>query len=224
MRRPALGLVAALASAAATAAPLPDFAKDSVGEWLVATDDGRPGCRIVLGAEAAKGGWRATPASDCAARLPAVGRAVAWLYEGGVRLLDGGGATVLDFQEDETTLLKTRFETKPVHFLVRAKPGVERAPFAPDLVGAWVLRRPGGRPLCPLTLSRDPKGGATELALRTGTPCDPAVARLRLNSARVEDDTLMLYGRPETSLRLEPSGPASFAKAEGGRPLEMARP
>lgn len=224
MRDRLLAAILLLASSAgAGAAPTPSFIKDSVGEWLIATDDGRPGCRVTLSAEAAGKLWRATPAEACAARLPAVARASAWDYQSGIRLFAPDGKMLLAFGEDETTIMKTSFEAPPVHFMVRTKPGVERAPYAPALVGSWVLRRPGGPSLCPLTLARSPKDGETELTLKTGTPCDPAIARLKLDSVRVEDFTLMLYGKPETSLSLEPSGPESFAKTEGGKPLEMVR-
>lgn len=224
MLRPlAIAAVALALAPTARAAPLPDFVKDNLGTWLVATDDGKPGCRVTLTSEAAGRAWRASPAPDCATRLPAVGRAVAWTFDGGVRLLGADGKVLLDFQEDETTMMKTSFEQKPVHYILKAKPGVERMPYAPDLAGAWVLRRPGGPTLCPLTLSKGAKEEETELSVKTGTPCDAAVARLKLDSARAEDFSLMLYGKPETSLRLEPSGAESYAKAEGGRPLEMVR-
>lgn len=225
MRGPLLLAAALLLALGARvqAAPVPSYVKDNAGEWLVITDDGKPGCRVVLSPDRTIGGWRAAPAADCAARLPKVAQATAWDFNGGVRLFSADRKLLLEFSEDETTMMKTSFETPPVHFIVKAKPGVERAPYAPALVGAWALRRPGGPTLCPLTLSKGPKDEATELTLKTGTPCDSAVARLRLDSARVEDFTLMLYGKPETALSLQPSGAESYAKTEGGKPLEMVR-
>jgi hypothetical protein len=224
MRRPLFAAALLLAlGAGARAAPVPAFIKDTAGEWLVVTDDGKPGCRVVLATDRTIGGFRAAPAADCAARLPKVAQATAWDFDGGVRLFGADRKLLLEFGEDETTMMKTSFETPPVHFLVKGKPGVERAPYAPALVGTWVLRRPGGATLCPLTLSKGPKDGDAELTLKTGTPCDPAVARLRLDSARVEEFSLMLYGKPETALGLAPSGAESYAKTEGGKPLEMVR-
>jgi Protease inhibitor Inh len=223
MRRILLALLVAVLGPAALAASVPEYIKDSTGEWLVVTDDGKPGCRIRLAAERVGDLWRAMPTDACAARLPAVSRATSWDYQAGVRLFGADRKLLLAFGEDETTLMKTGFETPPVHFMIRAKPGVERAPFAPALIGAWILRRPGGPTLCPLTLSKDPKDGDTELTLKTGTPCDPAVARLKLDSARVEDFKLMLYGKPETSLGFEPSDPEVYAKTESGKPLELVR-
>lgn len=224
MRRPLLSAAVVLVlGTGAKAAPMPDFIKDTLGEWLVATDDGKPGCRITLGGEPVGKTWRANPSAECAERLPNVGKAVAWDYDAGVRLYGADRKILLAFGEDETTLMKTSFETPPVHYMVRAKPGVERAPYAPALVGAWVLRRPGGPALCTITLSKGPKDGDTDLTLKAATSCDPAVAKLKLNSAHVEDIALMLYGEPETSLRFEASGPESYAKAEGGKPLDMVR-
>ena len=57
-----------LSCAAAAAQSLPDYAKDSLGEWLAVPDDGRPGCRIRLTAERTIGGWSAIPAATCRAR------------------------------------------------------------------------------------------------------------------------------------------------------------
>lgn len=219
----AAGLALLLSCLGAGAEPLPDFAKDSLGEWLAVSDDGRPGCRIRLSAERTVGGWSAAPAANCAERLPKLAGAAAWDYERGIRLRDATRRLLASFEEDETTLLKTRTGAGPALMLVRAKPGVERAPFAPDLFGTWTMRRPGGPALCEVTLLKTAPPGAEEsFALRLGTPCDPAVTRLRLASWRVEDFALMLYGTAEASLRFEP-GPDGYEKAEGGKPLHLVR-
>ena len=212
-----------LSCAAAAAQSLPDYAKDSLGEWLAVPDDGRPGCRIRLTAERTIGGWSAIPAANCAERLPKLAAASAWDYEQGVRLRDPARKLLVAFEEDETTLLKTRAASGPATMLVRAKAGVERAPFAPDLFGTWVLRRPGGPTLCEVTLLKaPPPGGEESFALRLGSPCDAAVTRLRLVSWRIEDFALMLYGSADASLRFEP-GPDGYEKAEGGKPLHLVR-
>lgn len=223
MRRLLLAALGLSLGLDARASPVPSYVQDSAGEWLIATDDGKPGCRITFAAKRRGKFWHAVPAAECAARLSAVGRVVAWDYEAGVRLFGSDGTPLLVFGEDETTIMKTGFETPPVHFLVKAPAGVERAPYAPMLTGAWMLRRPGGPALCTLALFKGPKDEETGLTVKTDTPCDPAVARLRLDSARVEDFKLMLYGKPETALGFEPSGPDSYAKSDGGKPLEMIR-
>lgn len=220
-------LVAAvlLGPGAAGAEPLPDYAKDLLGEWLVATDDGRPGCRIRLEAGETIGGRVAKPSPECEARLPNVATVSAWTPSDGVRLYDPKRKLVLHFQEDETTFLKTRNGESPTTMLVQAKAGVDRAPHAPALFGTWTMRRPGGPSLCEVTfLDGPPPGGQESFGLRTSATCDAAVKRLKLTTWRIEDFDLMLYGEGDTSLRLSPSR-SGFEKArsEGGRPLELVR-
>lgn len=216
-------ILMSISGSRAWAEPVPSYIQDSVGEWLIATDDGKPGCNVSLSADRVGDHFKIAPSPDCASRLPTVSRATSWNYDSGVRLFAADGSLLLEFAEDETTIMKTSFETPPVHFMVPAKSGVDHAPFAPALVGSWVLQRPGGPTLCPLVLNKDAQSEDTELTVKTGSPCDGAVARLKLDSARVEDFTLMLYGKPETSLSFEPSGSESFIKTEAGKPLEMVR-
>jgi hypothetical protein len=81
MRRTLLALLVAVLGPAALAASVPEYIKDSTGEWLVVTDDGKLGCRIRLAAERVGDLWRAMPTDACAARLPAVSRATSWDYQ-----------------------------------------------------------------------------------------------------------------------------------------------
>lgn len=216
-------LLLALGSLTARAETLPDFIKAMLGEWLVVTDDGKPGCRITLESGRTIGGYVAIPARDCASRNPKLANASAWDFESGIRLRDPSRRLLYTFAEDETTVMKTRGDTVPVTLVVQAKPGVDRAPFAPDLYGIWAMKRPGGPVLCEVSLARTPsKGGAESFALKTGTPCDPAVTRLKLASWRIEDFALMVYGEAGASLRFEPSADG-FSKAEGGKPLSLVR-
>lgn len=218
-------LLLALGCPPAQAETLPDYVKDRLGAWLVVTDDGKSGCRIKLERGRTIGGYVASPAPDCAAKNPRLAEVASWDFEGGVRLRDAARKLLFDFQEDETTLMKTSWQSPPVAMIVQAKPGVERAPFAPDLVGTWALKRPGGATLCEVSLARtQPKrnDGKEQRSLKPGTPCDPAIARLKLDTWAVEDFSLMLYGANESSLRFEPSA-EGFDKAEGGKPLSLTR-
>lgn len=225
-KRSAAAFALALVSAwgpAAGAELLSDFAKASLGEWLAVTDDGEPGCRLTLEADCTIGGRVARPAADCAARNPRLADVSAWDEQSGIRLFDPTRKLVLVFEEDETTLLKTRGDAGKAAMLVRAKPGVDRAPFAPALFGTWAMRRPGGPVLCKVTfLDKPPSGGEESFVLRTDASCDAAVQRLKLVSWRIEDFALMLYGSADASLRFEPSA-EGFSKAEGGKPLNLVR-
>lgn len=227
LKRSAARIVAALSLAslggAAQAQTPPEVVAAHLGEWLAVTDDGKPGCRITLASERTIGGYAATPAPNCEARGLRIGDVSAWNYDGGIRLYDPTRKLVLTLEEDETTLLKTRVAAGPATMLVRAKPGVEKAPFAPDLYGPWAMRRPDGQILCEVTLRKTPpEGGSESFGLTVGGTCDPAVRRLKLASWRIEDFTLMLYGTDGASLRFEPSA-QGFEKAETGKPLSLVR-
>ena len=203
----------------------PDILRGYLGAWLVAGDDGKPGCRVTLAAGRTVGGRQATPEPACAARLPRVAQAASWSIESGVILRDAARKPLLAFIEDETTTMKTR-EGSPAYYLVQAKAGVDRAPHAPALSGRWSLERPGGPALCVAVLRDRPAPGAEEsfgLAIEPG--CDAAVARLKLASWRIEDFRVMLYGRDGQSLAFEPGPDGRFEKVaeERGRPLLMRR-
>lgn len=224
-------LVAALLSGAAPSYSQdvsPDILKSQLGEWLIVTDDGKPGCRIKLEARRTIGGMVAVPAADCASRLPKVGAVTSWRFaQPGISLNDATRKRILLFTEDETTLLKTRDETRPVHFMVQAKPGIDRAPHAPALFGRWAMQRPNGSPLCHVTFGdKPPPGGEESFALTVDPTCDPAIKRLKLENWRIEDVSLMLYGNGgESSLRFDPAPGGAFSKAESekGRPLLLVK-
>lgn len=221
---------------AALAAPLqtglaqgvsPDIVRAQAGTWLVAPDDGRPGCRIALEAAATAGGMVARPAPDCAARLPPLAAVVSWSFaEGGVSLDDAARRRVMLFTEDETAFLKTRDDRVPGHVMVQARAGVDRAPHASAIFGAWAMQRPDGPTICAVTFQdKPPPGGEESFALALDPGCDAAVRKLKLGSWRVEDFTLVLYGTDGASLSFEPLSATAFTKAasEGGLPLRLVR-
>jgi len=210
---------------AALAQVSPDIVKAASGTFLIATDDGKPGCRIGLTTTRIKGDrYKAAPAQDCAANLPKLAAAAAWEVSSGTKLYDGAGKLLIHFEEDETTFQKTRDGKAPVTMLVQAKPGVDHAPSVAGLTGTWVFKRPNGPDLCEVTFSDKIAGEDESRVLATAQNCDKALASLKLKSWTVEDFALMLYGGPEKSLRLEPVV-EGFEKApgQGGKPLLLIK-
>jgi len=203
----------------------PEIVKESSGTFLIATDDGKPGCRIELTTTKIKGDlYKAVPAQDCAEKLPKLAKASAWDLSGGTRLHDSAGKLLIHFEEDETTFQKTRDGASPVTMLVQAKPGVDHAPSLATLTGQWIFKRPDGPALCEITFSDKKAGDDESHVLAQAQSCDKAVASLKLNSWRIEDFAVMLYGANDKSLRLEPT-PEGFEKAqsEGGKPLLLVK-
>lgn len=194
-----LGQTAAVAQSA-------DIIRAQTGEWLVASDDGKPGCRINLKAQTTVGGMVAVPAKDCTTRVPRLADVAAWRFSDGVTLADAVRKPIMVFGEDETGILKTRPGAPPAFYMFKAKPGVDRAPHAAAIFGTWQMRRPKGAAICAVTFQdRPPKGGGEEsYGLLLDPACDASIKRLKLVSWRIEDVSLMLYGTDDGSLKFEP--------------------
>lgn len=231
-RRPvALFAGVALALAAPVSSSAEDDALDRVraqaGTWLVAPDDGQPGCRVTLEVEPKPAGRVARAAPDCGARIANLRELATWSFaEGGVSLNDAAGRRLMLFREGEGGVLKTPGDGVPNHLMVQARPGVDRAPHAPAIFGTWTMQRPGGAAICTATFrDRPPAGGEESFALDLDPGCDPAVRKLKLVAWRVEEFALVLYGTEGASLRFEPLPGGAFTKdmAEGGLPLRLLR-
>jgi hypothetical protein len=99
-------------------------------------------------------------------------------------------------------------------------------PTAKDSTGAWTLSRPGGPPLCRITLANEPQAsGEGNLSLTVAKECDPSIAGLKLDGWMIEGVDPVLHGAGNRTLSFRADGKGGFAKAtkEGGRPLVMAR-
>ncbi len=222
-------VVVALVSTA-SAQVSPEIVKATAGEWLIAAQNGKPGCRVTLSAEPAIGGHALTIPPHCAQRLPRIARAAAWRFDGqgGLALADATRRTLIAFGEEQEGALyrgKGTPEDQDI-VMVKAPTGVEELPNASKIFGRWTMRRPGGADICTVTfLDKPPPGGEESYALTLSTNCDAAVKRLKLASWRIETLDLMLYGTDGASLALTPNASGGFSKAarEGGRPLEMAK-
>lgn len=203
----------------------PDIVKAQAGDWLVAADDGRPGCRVQLKTEKTIGGMVAIPAADCASRIPALADVAAWHMADGVTLADATRKPVLVFTEDETAILKTRQDGPPTYYMIQPKAGVDRLPHASAVFGTWQVRRPNGPAICTITFQdRPPKGGEESYALALDPACDGAIKRLKLGSWRIEDISLMLYGGDGDGLQFQQTA-SGFEKVlqKGDRPLQLVR-
>lgn len=221
---------AGLAAASRAGAQSPDIVKAQAGEWLVAPDDGRPGCRIRLKTDKTIGGMVATPASDCRSRVPALADVAAWHMADGVTLSDATRKPVLVFAEDETTVLKTRGRAPPAYYMFRPGKSVDRVPHASAIFGTWQMRRPNGPVICTLALRDRPEAGGQEnrsrsYGLELGPACDAAIKRLKLVSWRIEDLSLMLYGGDGEGLRFAQTatGFEKVTSSKSDRPLLLAR-
>ncbi len=80
--------------------------------------------------------------------------------------------------------------------LVPSYKGVTAIPTTAGPVGTWQLARPGGKPLCTITLANEPQAsGEGNLALTVADGCDKAIAALKLDGWMIEGVTLVLHGQ-----------------------------
>lgn len=195
------------------------------GSWLIAPQDGQPGCRVTLRSNAIPGGYGLALGPDCAQRLPRLARIAGWNPVDGLKLIDASRRNVMEFREQEDGQYDAP-EPSPGYALLRAPDHVTRLPMARDAFGTWVMKRPDGEVVCRVQLlDQPPPGGQESFAVRVVTQgCQNAVTRLKLASWRMEMLRLVLYGMDGSVLRFLQT-PTGFAKApeEGGRPLILER-
>ncbi|MCA0316723.1 MAG: protease inhibitor Inh/omp19 family protein [Proteobacteria bacterium] len=195
------------------------------GSWLIAPQDGRPGCRVTLRTEVIPGGYALALGPDCTQRLPRLADVAGWNPVDGLKLIDARRRNVMEFREREDGQYDAP-EPSPGYALLRAPDHVTRLPMAPEAFGTWLMKRPDGEVVCRVQLlDRPPPGGQESYAVRVvAQGCQSAVTRLKLVSWRMEMLKLVLYGLDGNSLSFVQT-PTGFAKtaAEGGRPLILER-
>jgi Protease inhibitor Inh len=226
VRLPVLAALLTLSSAAFGQGLDPGILQALKGPWLLATDDGKPGCRMTLETAQTIGGYALTLAPDCARNLPRIADASAWSPHGGMNFSDPTRRRLFKLEEDETGIYRSPAgETGPVHVLFRPNAGVDRLPTASAVFGEWVMRRPGGEVVCQVRfLDKPPPGGQESYSLSLAPGCQQVVAKLKLATWRIETTDLLLYSPDGESLAFVPTA-TGFAKAarEGGRPLVLER-
>ena len=98
--------------------------------------------------------------------------------------------------------------------------------FAPRSKFLQTSARPGGKPLCTLTLKNAPQAsGDGNLDLAVAPGCDKTIAALKLDGWMIEGVKLVLHGAGDRSLAFIDDGNDGFDKApdETGKPLVMQR-
>ncbi len=211
-----------LAAARPAFAQSTEILRAQTGRWLVAAQDGKPGCVLTLEMATTIGGRAVTVAPGCEGRMPSIADAAAWDLSDGLILRDPTRKVVARFSEDETAIWR---DAERDFVMVKARAGVDRLPHAPAIFGAWTMRRPDGPVLCEVSFfDRPPPGGQESFALTLRPGCDAAVTRLKLASWRIEAPYLMLYGTDGESLGFELTANGFTKRPQaGGRPLLLQK-
>jgi hypothetical protein len=187
------------------------------GDWLIAPEDGRPGCHVTLSTEATIGGSVITPSPECAKALPQLAEhAAAWRFApDGLVIADATRKAILTFLGNEWGTYMTVGEPGARLLLTKAPPGVTSLPNAKNQFGAWMLKDARGTTLCAITFQDGPPpGGEESFGLTLADGCAETVAALRLASWRFEEMNLVLYGTDGESLSFQGDGKGGWSAAE----------
>lgn len=174
-----------------------DIVDATVGEWLIASDDGSLGCLVTLQKNKTIGGRAVTEGKVCGP--PWHNQIAAWDFASpGIVLRDATRKQLIGFAEREVGPWATDLDTSPRIYFVPAPGNMVRAATEPGAYGKWVLRDKNGKSLCHLTLlqtrsSRDDDSKGAEL----GKDCAGSVRKTKIDAWQIDDIKLAIIGGEE---------------------------
>jgi hypothetical protein len=221
------------AAQAPNPAPPPDApaipdAKTLATNYELASALGDRKCAVTLDMRPAGPGF--TLVYDKAACQPLFGflnETVAWVpgIAGSVRFVNAARRTVSEFTEGVGGRYEALREGDGVYFLVNLQfvdPG-EMPQFA-DLLGEWNMARPGGPPICTISLT-DQSTVENAFVVTVKPDCDQAVTRFGPVSWMLDRGDILLFSAKGDRLRFGRQQEGGWAKVpDTPRPLLLARP
>jgi hypothetical protein len=212
---------------AVTPPPIPD-AKTLAANYELASAIGDRKCPVTLDVKPAGPGF--TLVYDKTVCLPLfafLSETVAWApgIAGSIRFVNAAKRTVSEFTEGIGGRYEALRENDGVYFLSNLQfvdPG-DMPQFA-ELLGDWNLLRPGGPPICGITLTDQAAGDDTfVMSLKTG--CDQSVTRFGPVSWALDRGDIILISAKGDRLRFGRQQEGGWAKVpDTPRPLLLARP
>lgn len=223
-----LMLVAVAAQMSAAQAQVSDdIVKATAGDWLLAPEDGRPGCRVQLRPNEAIGGYELRQSPSCLGVRTMLMTAVAWRFDqanGGIAFSGPERETVLSFAEKEDGTYASDGAPGDVLLLIKAPAGVTAVPNAKHVFGTWTALKTGGADLCRITFAEEPPpGGEESYALKLEDGCATELTKLKLASWRIEGLNLMIYGTEGESIAFAPGDKGTFVASDVQPPLMLVR-
>lgn len=205
-----------------------DMVEATAGDWLLAPEDGRPGCRVRMRTNEVIGGYELRASPSCLGVRTMMLTAVAWRFDaasGGLAFSGPERETLLAFTEKEDGTYATDGAPGDVLLLIKAPAGVEAVPNAANIFGEWaVMEGGGGAEVCRITFAdTPPPGGEESYALKVSERCEAKLAALKLASWRIEGLNLMLYSPTGESFAFAPASKGTFIAADAKPPLMLVR-
>jgi len=205
-----------------------DAINDTVGTWEISNADRDRTCIVVFKADAAPGGYKLEfDKTACAVAFPPLKDVVAWnlLPDDSVRLIDGKGKTVFEFNEVESGMYESLRPGQPLTFLQNAAAAAATAVVrsTDELAGDWKFVRGSGATICTITLSKT-AAGKEDFALTVNPGCDAMVTRFAPSSWQIDHGELVLKSAKGQTWRFEESDASTWQRVlEGPDPLLLMR-
>ena len=208
--------------------PDPAEVRALAANYELANADGTRKCRMILEARQAGSGFALVyNRAQCSQLFGYLSDVTAWLpgVAGAILLIRSNGKTVVEFTEGVGGVYEAIRENDAVYFLSNLQfVDPSERPQITDLFGDWNLSRPGGAPICRITLS-DTSAGEERFAVIVQDGCDAAITRFGPVAWRFERGDIVLLSPNGESLRFGHQEGGGWAKVpDTPRPLLMTRP
>lgn len=199
----------------------------TAGDWLLAPEDGRAGCRVQLRTNEVVGGHELRPSPGCMGVRTMLVTVIAWRFDqanGGIAFSGPERETVISFAEKEYGTYASDGEPGEALRLMKAPAGVTAVPNAKEIFGSWSVLGSGQAVVCRITFTdQPPPGGEESYALKLEDGCDAKLTNLKLASWRIEGLKLMLYGTDGESVAFQPGAKGSLVADDAKPPLVLVR-
>jgi hypothetical protein len=194
-----------------------------VGAWEFSNADHDKICHFNFRADAAPGGSRLDIDKNCPNLFPSTGHIVAWAVDnyGSLRLLDAQGNAVVELTEVESGMYDGFTPEEGRYIMQTAAAAPVRS--ADDMVGEWAIALGTGKPICTLTLAKNP-AGTDLLALKIKPGCDAMVTRFGPAGWRMVEGELVLLSSRGQSWQFEENDANTWQRVpESSDPVLLVR-
>lgn len=205
-------------------------AKLLASNYQLADAVGERRCPITLETKTVTGGFALTFDREvCGVVFPHLADVAAWrpAPARGINFVDAKGTVITEFTEGVGGVYEAIRDNDGVYFLTNLKIADTVETQQSDLVGDWNLSRPGGAPICRITLTNE-AAAEQRFAVRVASGCDGAIASFGLASWQLSNGDVLLYSVNGDLLRLGKNEEGQWArvpdqKQPRPRPLLMTR-
>ena len=211
-------------AAAQTGTPPSDAVNSMLGGWEMSNAERDKTCIITFKLDMTGPGRALDLPKDCTTTFPNIKDAAAWTIDSdALRLVDGRGTTLLEFNEVENGLFESAHSTGPLYFLqtLAAAQGREHTP--DQMFGTWNFVRANGRAICQITLM-DTAADTDSFALETKPGCDQLITRFAPRAWRMDRGQFVLVSTKGDIWRFEEEETNNWHRIpEGRQPLLLVK-